>query len=167
MHSQASVGLVVTRVVIEFKHVGVRDFEPENIAARNRTLVPVGIRTPLTLGSETFLEMTRTALDQIGDNLRNLVQTNHGDRVMLFDFGANLRPLLVEWTSKEDFDSEAMVRINTAITKWMPYITPVGFDSTPQPRNRTLLPTVRILLLWTVPALKSETQTLEVTLAVA
>lgn len=153
--------------VIDFKHVGVKSFSKEVVAARNQTLVPIGIKTPMELGSDTFLTMNFSAIDQVEDNLRNLLQTNYGDRVMLYDFGANLKPLVMEWTSKADFDSEAMVRINTAITKWMPFVTPVGFESFPQVRNGAPVPVVNILLLWAVPSLKTETRALELVLGVS
>jgi phage baseplate assembly protein W len=59
--------------------------------------------------------------DQIRDNLRNLVSTNHGERLMLNDFGANLKELAYDLTS-EDVVSEALIRISTAVSKYMPFV---------------------------------------------
>lgn len=159
---------VVTLVaLIDFKHVGTKSFEKEHVLARTQRVVPVGIKTPLEVVDGTFLAVNMDPLTQVADNLRNLLLTNHGDRVVLYDFGANLLPLVVEWTSKEDFDQEAMIRINTAITKWMPYVTPLGFDSAPGNRSGSPIPHVKILLVWAVPAIKADPQRLEFTLAVA
>lgn len=155
--------------IIDFKHVGVKGFPKENLAARNKTVVPVGIHTPLSLdfANSGFLTMNYNVMDQVDDNLRNLLLTNHGERVVNFDFGANLRPLVAEFSNKEDFDSEAMIRINTAITKWMPYVIPVGFESTPQFRGNSFTGVVLILMVYTVPTIMAnETRSLEFTLFV-
>jgi hypothetical protein len=89
--------------------------------------------------------------EQMDDNLRNLIQTNFGDRLGLYNFGANLRPLLTEYTNKEDFDSEAMIRINTAISKWMPFVTPLGFDSKNDLEDNKYTAIVKIFLSYSVP----------------
>ena len=70
-----------------------------------------------------------TNAGQIKDNFRNLVQTNFGERVGLYTFGANLIELVGELASKEDFDSEAMLRIKNAATKWMPFVELETFES--------------------------------------
>ena len=59
--------------------------------------------------------------DQIRDNLRNLISTNHGERLMLNDFGANLKELAYDLTS-EDVISEALSRISIAVSKYMPFV---------------------------------------------
>lgn len=91
--------------------------------------------------------------DVVHDNLRNLLLTNHGERVIHFDFGANLRPLVVEFSSKEDFDSEAMIRINTAVSKWLPFISLMGFDSRPEFVDNRFTGRIVIFLVYSVPQL--------------
>jgi phage baseplate assembly protein W len=123
-------------MAISFKNVGIRtDSINENPLNRNRSVIPVGIKTPLQFsdgdGQEIF-NMNITLKDQIRDNLRNLILTNHGERVIQYNFGGNLRPLLAEYYNKETFDSEAMIRINTAINKFMPFIVPIDFESSEQ-----------------------------------
>jgi len=94
--------------------------------------VPIGIKTPLQYGLERsgIFDMNFEYADQIHDNLKNLVMTNYGDRLGLYKFGANLRQLVSERTSKEDFDSDAMLNIQTAIASYMPFIEPTTFEST-------------------------------------
>ena len=56
----------------------------------------VGIRTPISLsdiGENSFLVMNTSFGEQIHDNLINLLLTNHGERLCLPDFGANLLEL--------------------------------------------------------------------------
>lgn len=88
---------------------------------------PAGIKTPLTLGSSDIFVMNATLADQKKDDLKNLVLTNWGERLGLYDYGANLRPLLSELVSQdaeqENFESKMMDSIREATSKWMPYIT--------------------------------------------
>jgi phage baseplate assembly protein W len=67
--------------------------------------------------------------DQMADNLRNLLLTNWGDRLGEYFLGANLRPLVTEFVSQDNFDNEAVVRIKSAVTRWMPYIDLIDFIS--------------------------------------
>ena len=56
-------------------------------------------KTPLTLStnkSELFVMNTNIG-DSVSDNLKNLLLTNRGERVMQPDFGANLKPILTEY----------------------------------------------------------------------
>ena len=114
-----------------FKDVGYKQYDIRKVEVVDKTLLPIGIKTPLQFsfnGSGTF-DMNYQVSDQIKDNLRNLIQTNFGERVGRYDFGANLRELLFEYTSKDDFENEVMIRINTAVAKWMPFIELSSFDS--------------------------------------
>lgn len=103
-------------------------------------------------------------VEQIEDNFRNLVLTNHGERLMLYDFGANLRPLLTEWSNKEDFDSEAMIRINTASSKYMPFVNLNGYESKPDYRENIFTGIIRMYIHYSVPALNIGDRILEITL---
>lgn len=92
--------------------------------------VPFGIKTPLTLGSETgIFEMNYSLSDQFSDNLKNLLLTNWGEHLGIHDFGANLRPLTMEFSSQEDFDTQAIERIRAAVSRWMPYVELNTFTS--------------------------------------
>ena len=66
---------------------------------------------------EGLFEMHFDNRSQVKDNLRNLLQTNWGERIGLYAFGANLNELVGELSSQEDFDSEAMLRIKSTITR--------------------------------------------------
>ena len=89
----------------------------------------VGIRTPLSLsdiGENSFLVMNTSFGEQIHDNLINLLLTNHGERLCLPDFGANLRELAFEMAT-DSGQTEAMARINAALNKYMPFVIPNSF----------------------------------------
>ena len=115
-----------------FSSVGetVEEYRQSNrIAERTGGLTPVGIKTPLELGGEKdgLLVMNWTTTAAIKDNLKNLLLTNHGERLGMYDFGANLQELLFE-LGTDDFDAEAMRRIQLAVGKYMPYVALSGFE---------------------------------------
>jgi len=155
-------------MAISFKDVGVRGFRQEEVLNRNRTLIPIGIKTPVESDpSENGLFLMHTDVkEQIADNLRNLVLTNWGERLGNYFFGANLRPILVDFSSKADFDQEVMVRINTAISKWMPFITPVAYDSFIDNVNNLYTGIVKVVLIYSVASVGITNARLEVTLFV-
>src|ERR1700675_720453 len=114
---------------ISFRSVGTT----ANNQATNQLVsspMPIGIVTPLQLGAaESIFTMTYAMADQVHDNLRNLILTNWGERLVLYDLGANLRPLTTEFTTQDDFDAAAVQRISAAVNKWMPYVSLEDFSS--------------------------------------
>tara|TARA_B100000131_G_scaffold87687_1_gene84529 strand:- start:13709 stop:14218 length:510 start_codon:yes stop_codon:yes gene_type:complete len=97
-------------------------------------LTPVGILTPLRLGngSDGLFKMSKDIITQVRDNFRNMLATNWGDRLMLHDFGANLSELAFE-LGTEVADLEAVMRIKATTEKYMPFVTPITFESFNEP----------------------------------
>lgn len=151
-----------------FKNVGIREFQPQNILATPQSITPIGIKTPATLGDngEGLLGMHMNIQDVVHDNFRNLLLTNHGERLVHYDLGANLRPLVADFSSKEDFDGEAMIRINSAVAKWLPFMTLVGFDSRPEFIDNRFTGKIVILVVYSVPQLGINEKALELLLFV-
>ena len=91
---------------------------------------PIGIKTPIKFDTQRddFFEMHRDLSKQISDNLKNLIQTNHGERLMLPDFGANLLPIAFE-LAHDSGVSQALRRIKSAVDKFMPFIELGTFES--------------------------------------
>jgi len=149
-----------------FKDVGIRtDTARQDVLTKNKSQLPIGIKTPLELVGGSTLFFTHTDIgDQIEDNLRNLLLTNWGERLALYNFGANLRPLLTEFSNKENFENEAMIRINTAISKWMPFVTPVGFDSKADFGDNKFTGKINLTISYSVPALKINEKIIELSL---
>lgn len=153
---------------ISFKDVGIKGFRQSEVLSRNKTVIPIGIKTPVEEDpSEGGLFLMHTDVRaQIADNLRNLILTNWGERLGNYFFGSNLRPLLVDFSSKEDFDQECMVRINTAISRWMPFVTPVAYESFVDNVNNLYTGIVKLVLIYSVSSLGVTNGKLEVTLFV-
>lgn len=142
----------MTVAVIDFKSVGEKasslKFQPKQNEA------PIGIKTPLRPGTRNdgVFSMHFDIADQIQDNFRNLLLTNHGERLGRYDFGANLRELSLEH-GQDSFDGEAVVRIKTAINKYMPFLVPVTFESNPLPSKSGIIERVNIKITYDVPRL--------------
>lgn len=153
--------------LISFKDVGVQGVVRQPVVPRSAP-VPIGFKTPLELDEEgnSIFKMHFTLKEQISDNLRNLILTNHGERLALYDFGANLRPLLTDWSNKEDFDREVMLRIKTANSKYMPFVELQGYESLPDYEENIFTGKIRIFVAYTVPSINLTDQLIEVDLFV-
>ena len=154
--------------MLSFKDVGEKGTSRESLRRVRPDPLPIGIKTPLELdetGRGVFA-MHYSLRDQIADNLRNLIQTNHGERLALYDFGANLRPLISEWSNKEDFDKEVMRRISTAVGKYMSFVNLLGYESRPNYRDNIYTGIIDITIMYSIPSLNLNEEMVEVTLYV-
>lgn len=141
--------------------------EQQLIEAINKTVVPIGIKTPLRLGGQDGIFAMHTSLaDQVHDNLRNLLLTNWGERLGLYDFGSNLRPLVADFASQDDFDAKAVERINQSVSRWMPYVSLDNFLSEVDRTENKNTGVIRLTITYTVPALKTGPRAIQVTLYV-
>lgn len=151
-------------MAISFKSVGTKELVSPLEEAKS--LSPIGFKTPLRLGSENTYDMHTDLFEQIKDNLRNLIMSNWGSRLNLFDFGANLKELSSEAIAEEEYDSEVAVRIKRAVDKWMPFVlleelVPIAETNVPDAFSIR-----RYLVTYSVPTLSSPSQTLEISLGV-
>lgn len=152
-------------MAISFKSVG--KTKEELIA---QTLIqsptPIGIKTPVSLGSEHIFAVNTSLSDQVNDNFRNLILTNWGERLGLYEFGANLRPLTTEFVSQDNFDGAAMERITAATQRWMPFISLDSYQSDVIRENNKNTAIIKLTIVYNVPALNINQKSLEVTLYV-
>ena len=155
-------------MAISFKSVG-KTREQRIANALNNSPTPIGIVTPLRFGQNTLFAMHYSLADSVNDNLRNLILTNWGERLGLYDFGANLRPLLSDYVSQDDFDAKAVERISGAVAKWMPYVSLETFESVvDRQANASSQGTavIKLMIVYSIPALQVLRRGLEVTLYV-
>lgn len=132
-----------------------------------KSLIPYGIKTPLKLGAvDGILEMNYSLEEQFADNLRNLLLTNWGERLGLYDFGANLRPLTTDFNSQDDFDSEAVTRIKNAVEKWMPFIDLEDFYSEIDRMDNKNTGIIKITVTYNIPLLEVTKKGLQIVLYV-
>jgi phage baseplate assembly protein W len=136
-----------------FKSVGQTPTSAQNNQVSSSPL-PVGIKTPLELGgSDGLLVMNYDLETQLADNLSNLLQTNWGERLGHYFFGANLKPLTVDFNSQTDFDNEAIARIKTAVTTWMPFIDLEDFVSEVDRLENKKIGIIKIAITYNIPGL--------------
>lgn len=135
--------------IISFKDVGVLSNQNSPGPTRGDNQLPIGFKTPLETddGSSVF-KMHYNLADQITDNLRNLILTNHGERLAFYDFGANIRPLLTDFSNKDSFDSEAMTRIKKAVSKFMPFVELIGYESKIDRLENVYTGLIKILIIY-------------------
>lgn len=153
--------------VYSFKNVG-KTRQSQDEEAITTSQIPFGIKTPLQLGnsSEGILSMNFSLSDQFADNLKNLLLTNWGERLGLYDFGANLKPLTTEFVSQEDFDTEAITRIRAAVEKWMPYVTLNTFESTTDRTENNNTGVIKINITYRIPSIEDNDRSLQIVLYV-
>lgn len=153
-----------------FKSVGTTQTQAKQNQITTSAL-PVGIVTPPREAPDgSLIQVTYSLSDQIRYNLRDLLMTNWGERLGLYDFGANLRPICADYQTQDDFDNAAMDRIRSAITKWMPYVELEDYISQIEDKPKTGLAYVtkriKITITYSVSQLSLERQALEITLNV-
>ena len=154
------------RKMYDFKSVG-----ESSVSSRvNRVTKdprPIGIKTPLQLGDGDHLFKMHTNLEeQISDNLRNLILTNHGERLGQYSFGANLQELTFELGS-ESGDQQAMERIKAAASRFLPFITLDGFATEVEYFNNKEVAKVILFITYKVLRLTGKQKGLKITLYTA
>ena len=134
---------------LSFKDVGVLSSYNQAPVSTGNNLLPIGFKTPLeTDDGSSIFKMHYSLPDQITDNLRNLILTNHGERLAFYDFGANIRPLLTEFGNKDAFDGEAMTRIKRAVSKYMPFVELIGYESKVDREENVYTGLINILIIY-------------------
>lgn len=121
---------------------------------------PIGFKTPLRFGTNSLFDMHTDIVEQVRDNFKNLLLTNHGERLMLYDFGANLHELAFEF-STERADTEAVKRIKRAANKYMPYIELKTFEPIIESSTQKGLISSGVKITYAIPSLNVSEQTVE------
>ena len=80
----------------------------------------VGIRFPLDYSPEGFFYKTKTVLEQSKANLRNLLLTTPGERIMQPNFGSRLKNIVFE--QGQDIPNRVDEAIRIATDTFLPYI---------------------------------------------
>lgn len=81
----------------------------------------IGIDLPIFSDYGSVIKLNYTTLDQAVANAKNLLLTNHGERVMLPNFGCNLHKTLFDNQVEELVDITKSTIIEQ-FEYWLPYI---------------------------------------------
>jgi len=155
---------------IKFKSVGELS-SAEKFTKKVVNEKPLGFKTPMRFGSNNdgIFSMHFKRRNQVRDNLKNLLLTNHGERLCHSDFGANLRSLVFEMTTdveKESFDNKAISLIARSVSKYMQFINLKTFESKPVYDQSQNTAKIKIKVIYDVPALDIEDDAVELSLFV-
>ena len=81
----------------------------------------VGITLPIQRGDDGYFRQSFKTFDQVRSNLKNLLLTKRGERMLQPDFGSGLHDLLFN-PATEKFEEDLETTINDAVAKWLPYV---------------------------------------------
>ena len=110
-------------------------------SARENDLNPdtkIGLELPFARSRTGLFGLTETTLEQAGHNIKNLLLTAKGERVMQPDFGSDLRALLFE-QADEDIEERIEETILESISTWLPYISVEKIDIIEETSNPNLM----------------------------
>lgn len=86
--------------------------------------MPIGFTLPFakSTGSLGYFEATQDEISAVRENLKSLLLTNWGERVMHYNFGCNLKEFLFQPRTDELRD-RISDRVQTQISTWLRFIT--------------------------------------------
>ena len=108
-------------------------------SARENDLNPdifIGLKLPFNRDKSGLFGRTQTTLEQAGSNIKNLLLTAKGERIMQPNFGSRLRDLLFEQYT-EDLTERIKQEIQEAMSTWLPYIDIAKVDVIQNETNPT------------------------------
>ena len=86
----------------------------------------IGISLPIQISNTAFNQTFQT-VEQVKSNIKNLLLTKKGERVMQPEFGSGLQEALFEMNDTK-LEERLEDIINNAIETWLPYITVDSVD---------------------------------------
>ena len=156
----------------KFKSSGVK-FDDRKFTKERTVVRPIGIKTPLEVGYQhgDIFRLHTLPAAQLKDNLRNLILTNHGERLGDTMFGANLKNIVFDLTNSENFQSLVVKAITNSAQKYIPaiQITDIAARVAEEgavkfTTNALGLSLITVRVTYAIPALGIINQALEVTL---
>ena len=95
----------------------------------------IGVTLPLQFGDSTFEQSFQTK-DQAKSNIKNLLLTKRGERILQPQFGSGLQSLLFE-PNVDDLEGRIEDTINDSLKQWLPYVTAdeINIESTDELRD--------------------------------
>lgn len=134
-------------------------------------LRPIGIKTPLEVGDDNaeLFKMHTDPTAQIADNLKNLILTNHGERLGRYSIGCNFKSLLFERNSQNssEYEKIAIEELKEQVRKFLPLVNIDQVDFTPEDKmysDKTSLAKVIVRIKFSIPKLRALNNSIEVVL---
>lgn len=86
----------------------------------------IGITLPIQFGNTYFNQSFQTK-DQVKSNIKNLLLTKKGERILQPEFGSGLQELLFDFND-DSLETKIEETINEALETWLPYVTVDSID---------------------------------------
>lgn len=83
--------------------------------------IAIGVTLPIRKGTSGYFEQSFVTIDQVKSNIKNLLLTKKGERLMQPDFGSGLWELLFE-PNTNNLEEKMRNSIRTSVSKWLPYV---------------------------------------------
>jgi|LauGreDrversion4_2_1035121.scaffolds.fasta_scaffold10117_2 phage baseplate assembly protein W len=80
----------------------------------------IGITLPIQI-SNTAFNQSFTTIEQLSSNIKNLLLTKRGERLMHPDFGSGLQEILFE-PETDEIETKIEEAIIGSMGKWLPYV---------------------------------------------
>jgi phage baseplate assembly protein W len=98
-----------------------------------------GITLPVQRGNGGYFNQAFSSFEQAKSNLKNLLLTNKGERIMQPNFGTGLQALLFEQMDAE-FESKLEETITKNVNYWLPYINiqQIDIEMTDEMKDRNI-----------------------------
>lgn len=108
-----------------------RQITPEEL----KNLKPIGVTLPFNNPNGIFYQ-SYTDRDQVLSNLKNLLMTRKGERIMQPEFGTDLQYYLFEQITDEfEFQENLIGEIRSSLAFWMPYVAIQDVNVNTNPTN--------------------------------
>ena len=103
--------------------MAIKDTSRKPFIQDNDTNVKVGIDLPIRrdAGLDGFFASTSTTIEAVKNNIRNLLQTNEGERFFQPNLGMNLRRILFEHITNENLIG-IQDSILDKLSVWLPFV---------------------------------------------
>jgi len=161
--------------MFNFKSSGVKIDDPKfrpTITNEKNEGTPISIKTPLQKGNSNteLYQMHYDPLAALADNLKNLLQTNKGERLGRYNIGCSLTDVLFDRSNSKtgEYEQIAMQSIMEQVQNFLPVINIDNIEFSPlqtlDSSDRSSLSKIIVKVNFSVPKLKRSNNKIEVIL---
>ena len=132
--------------------MAIKDTSRKPYIQDNDTNVKIGIDLPIHRGSvaDGFFASTSTTIEAVKNNIKNLLQTNQGERLMQPNLGLNLKRLLFE-----QINEEGLIAVQDSILDtfdfWLPFVEVRNIEILTNDNDKTISNSeVRVKILFNI-----------------
>ena len=103
--------------------MAIKDTSRKPFIEDNNTNVRIGIDLPIRKGNniDGFFATTSTTIEAVKNNIRNLLQTNQGERLFQPNIGINLKQYLFGQITEETL-IQIQESISSTFNFWLPFV---------------------------------------------